>query len=153
MDTVVDDAGNSQSWIMAPKPGYRLPFDIRGDELVIMKSALGEVANAGFIVAEFWNVGGDKFNTNTCTMTLIDAETDTYWDSFTITEDVENCKDYGGKQGLIQYILREDKYTNIQFEDTNEIWQLATFDEMYATVDNGGVFPWDGEPPTTWSFW
>ena len=59
MDTVVDDAGNVQNWIMAPKPGYRLPFDIRGDELVIMSSELGEVAAAGVITAEFWNVGGD----------------------------------------------------------------------------------------------
>ena len=85
-------------------------------------------------------------------MTLIDADSDTYWDSFTIAQDEDNCKDYGGKQGLVQYILKDDRYTNIQFEDTNEIWKLATFEEMYATVDNGGIFPGDGEAPTVWSF-
>ena len=51
-------------------------------------------------------------------MTLIDGDADTYWDSFTIAEDAENCPDKGGKQGLIQYILQNDTYTNIQFEDT-----------------------------------
>ena len=53
--------------------------------------------NGKVIKAEFWNVGGDRFNTNTCKMTLIDVDSDTYYDSFTIAEDPDNCKDYGGK--------------------------------------------------------
>ena len=46
-------------------------------------------------------------------MTLIDADLDTYWDSFIITEDPDNCPDKGGQQGLIQYILQNDTYTEI----------------------------------------
>ena len=134
---------------MAPKPGYRLPFDHRSDELLIMTELpegadaaasdgadatdadaadadaandadadaatdanSDSVANGKVIRAEFWNVGGDRFNTNTCKMTLIDVDSDTYYDSFTIAED-DDCQDYGGKQGLIQYIIKDAKYTKI----------------------------------------
>ena len=90
---MVDDEGNSKNWIMAPMPGYTIPFDLRKDELVIMSSELGEVDAAGVIKADFWNVGGDQFNTNYCEMTLIDADADSYWDSFVISEDLDNCPD------------------------------------------------------------
>ena len=59
LDVVIDDEGNTENWIMAPKPGYQVPFDLRSDELVIMSSDLDEVEALGVIKAEFWNVGGD----------------------------------------------------------------------------------------------
>ena len=36
----------------------------------------------------------------------------------------------------------------MEFDTTGEKWRLATFDEMYATVDNGGLLPWDDNDPT-----
>ena len=59
LDVVTDDEGNTNYWIMAPKPGYEVPFDLRADELVIMSSEVDEVTATGVITAEFWNVGGD----------------------------------------------------------------------------------------------
>ena len=97
LDAVFDDEGTIEYLKAAPKPGYSVPFDLRSNELVIMSSDVEEFEAGGIIIAEFWNVNGDKFNTNTCEMTLIDADSDTYWDSFTVTVDDENCKDYGGK--------------------------------------------------------
>ena len=88
---------------MAPKPGYQVPFDTRSDELVILTSPVVDTDDsiAGVINAGFWNIGGDKFNTELCEMTLVDTDSDTYWDSFSITEDAANCATYGGKTGLI----------------------------------------------------
>ena len=36
LDLVTDDEGNEFYWIMAPKPGYDVPFDLRRDELMIL---------------------------------------------------------------------------------------------------------------------
>ena len=38
LDEITDDAGETKWWIMAPKPGYDTPFDLRKDELVILQS-------------------------------------------------------------------------------------------------------------------
>ena len=104
LQEVVDDEGITQYWIMAPKPGYD-KFDLGKDELMILSSDAPESASAGVVKAEFWNIGGDRFNTDTCEMTLTDSDADTYWDSFVIAADLVNCPTYGGKTGLIQYIL------------------------------------------------
>ena len=153
LDQVVDDDGVETYWIMAPKPGYEVPFDTRSDELMILTADVADTDEslAGVINAGFWNIGGDKFNTENCEMTLVDTDADTYWDSFTITEDAENCATYGGKTGLIQYILASSTYTSLVFDDTGAEWPLATYEEFYDTVDNGGLFWWDEDPGTTWS--
>ena len=90
---------------MAPKPGYS-EFDLGKDELMILSSDAQESAELPTVKAEFWNIGGDRFVTDTCEMTLTDTDLDTYWDSFIITVDEVNCPTYGGKTGLIQYILQ-----------------------------------------------
>ena len=36
LDEVTDDSGQTTWWIMAPRPGYTTPFDLRKDELVII---------------------------------------------------------------------------------------------------------------------
>ena len=103
LDLVITDDEEETYWIMAPRPGYDVPFDLRSDELVILTAdaADTDAAIAGVVEAQFWNIGGDKFNTETCVMTLNDADFDTYWDSFTITEDEVECATYGGQTGLI----------------------------------------------------
>jgi hypothetical protein len=140
---------------MAPKPGYEVPFDIRTDELIILTAdaADNDASVNGVINLEVWNIGGTAFKTETCVMTLVDTDSDTYWDSFSISAGDTDCLTYGGKTGLIQYILSTSTYTNLVFDDgiAGEDWKLATFDEMYDTVDNGGVFWWDDEPKTVWT--
>jgi hypothetical protein len=41
LDVVVDDEGEEFYWIMAPKPGYEVPFDLRKDELLILQAQEG----------------------------------------------------------------------------------------------------------------
>ena len=36
LELVEDDDGATTYWIMAPKPGYQVPFDVSKDELVIL---------------------------------------------------------------------------------------------------------------------
>ena len=36
LDKVTDDEGEEFYWIMAPRPGYEVPFDLRKDELLIL---------------------------------------------------------------------------------------------------------------------
>ena len=134
---------------MAPKPGYG-KFNIGEDEMMVLYSDAPEVDSAGVIKAEFWNIGGDRFDTDYCEMTLEDTDGDTYWDSFTIAEDAlkpGECLTYDGRTGLIQYILQTKIYESFFFteETTGSIWQLATYEQMYATTSNGGRFPWDPE--------
>lgn len=69
---------------MAPKPGYG-NFDLGKSEMMILSSDTPEVDSAGIVKAEFWNINGDRFDTDTCEMTLTDSDGDTYWDSFVIT--------------------------------------------------------------------
>ena len=140
---------------MAPKPGYR-KFDLGKDELMILYSDtpdtdIAEGDSEFSMTAEFWNIDGDRFNTDTCNMTLTDSDGDTYWDSFALAEDEDNCPTYGGRSGLIQYILQTQSYESFFFteETTGKIWNLATYEEMYATQNNGGRFPWDPEPQPT----
>ena len=101
---------------MAPKPGYE-NFDLGSSELMILSSAQSELDTSGVVKAEFWNIGGDRLTTDTCEMTLADTDGDTYWDSFTITEDEVNCVTYGGKTGLIQYILQSSSYESFFFTE------------------------------------
>ena len=54
-------------------------------------------------------------------------------------------------QTTAELILSTDTYTSLVFDDTGEEWNLATYEEMYNTVDNGGLFPGD-EKKSTWSF-
>ena len=42
LDLYVDDDGVESYWIMAPKPDYDVPFDLRSDELVILTAALAD---------------------------------------------------------------------------------------------------------------
>ena len=42
LDLYVDDDGVESYWIMAPKPDYDIPFDLRSDELVILTAALAD---------------------------------------------------------------------------------------------------------------
>ena len=84
-------------WVMAPKPGYEVPFDLGEDEMVILQ---GATADAAEVTAIFANVDGDKYKMEECTMTLADDDGDTYWDSWTIAADADpatgTCATYGG---------------------------------------------------------
>ena len=44
LDLVTDDNGNEIWWIMAPKPTYEVPFDLRTDELVIIQAEFADQA-------------------------------------------------------------------------------------------------------------
>ena len=107
LEAVEDDEQNVKYWIMAPKPGYKPgKFDLGKDELMILysdtaDSDIAEGESEFSLTAEFWNIDGDRFNTDTCNMTLTDSDGDTYWDSFAIAEDEDNCQTYGGRSGLI----------------------------------------------------
>ena len=57
------------------------------------------------------------------------------------------CPTYDGQAGTVGYTKEIDTYVYLQFTDTGEAWRLATFDELYNTVDNGGLFPWDDNTP------
>ena len=41
-----------------------------------------------------------------------------------------------------------DTYTYLVFDARpDEYWRFATYNELYNTVDNGGLFPWDDNLP------
>ena len=40
-----------------------------------------------------------------------------------------------------------ETYVYLKFDSTGASWRLATYDEMYSTVTNGGYFPWDDNAP------
>ena len=144
LDTAVDPEGNDVFWVMAPRPGYEIPFDLGADESIILE---GETADAAEVTATFANVDGDEYKMEMCTMTLADDDADGFWDSWTIAEDADaetgTCPTYGGQAGTVGYTEEIDTYVYLTFTNTGENWRLGTYDDLYDTVFNGGVFPWD----------
>ena len=145
LESVIDDDGAEYFWVMAPKPGYELPFDITKDELVVIQ---GDTSDAAAVSATFANIGGDRYKTEYCALTLADAAGTGKYDSFTVTVDAVGCPTYGGVEGVVGYQADIDTYTYLTFTDPEEFWRVATFADMYDTVENGGMFPWDDNTPT-----
>jgi hypothetical protein len=55
--------GDDTYAVMAPKPGYDSPFDMKSDEFVTLESQDNDESN---IEATFNSVGGDITKTETC---------------------------------------------------------------------------------------
>ena len=145
LESIKDDDGVEYFWVMAAKPGYSVPFDITKDELVVLQ---GAASNAAAVSATFANIGGDRYKTEYCDITLASAAGTGIFDSFTVTVDAVGCPTYGGVEGVVGHTEDIDTYTYLTFTDPAEYWRVATFDDMYDTVDNGGMFPWDDNQNT-----
>jgi hypothetical protein len=143
LDTAVDPEGNDVFWVMAPKPGYEAPFDLGADELVILE---GETALAGEVTATFANIGGDVYKYEFCKMTMT-ADADGFWASFIVAVDADapvgDCATYNGQSGTIAYTEEIDTYVYLTFTSTGENWRFGTYADLYDTVRDGGIFPWD----------
>ena len=145
LESVIDDDGVEYFWIMAPKPGYE-EFDITRDELVVFQ---GPTSDAAEVSAIFANIDGERYKTENCEVTLKDDDGNGWFSTFEVAADVDNCPTKGGATGVVGYTEEIDTYTYLQFDDTpDDFWRLATFDEMYITVENGGLYPWDDNKPT-----
>jgi hypothetical protein len=64
----------------------------------------------------------------------------------------EGCEINFGRTGTVGYTESIDTYVYLRFDDTGEAWRFATFEEMYNTVNNGGLFAWDDNAPTDSKF-
>ena len=156
---MIDDNGSETWWIMAPKPTYTVPFDLRQDELVIIQSdtkdQTGKLQNVPLteatLQAQFWNIEGDSFSEESCLLLLKDEDDVPSWDTFELTapdDDADGCATYAGQTGKVGYTEEIDTYVYLEFDDSGEKWRFATYQEMYNTVDNGGLFPWDDNAPS-----
>jgi hypothetical protein len=92
LELVTDDNGDEVYWIMAPKPGYDVPFDLRSDELLVIYGPdqdflgirSGTTISDSKLNADFWNIGGDEFNNELCSIVITDDDADDVFDTFLI---------------------------------------------------------------------
>ena len=120
LDLVTDDEGVDYYWVMAPRPGYDVPFNVGEDELLILQ---GETADAASVIATFANVGGVKYEIETCQMELSDVGGLGYFDTFTIaqsTTEEATCGTYLGQSGSVGYTPSIETYVYLSFVSTGE---------------------------------
>ena len=79
---------------------------------------------------------------------MADSTASGWYDSFTVAVEADACPTYGGVEGVVGYTEEIDTYTYLTLTDPTEYWRVATFVDMYNTVENGGLFPWDDNRPT-----